>query len=184
MRLFRHSIRFTVAAIVVGLLAGPAAAGTQPEGLLPGSGWQPSNHVSQSTGWDFGHLSIPAIGLSEPVRVGVDLSVLDQGVGYWAGTARPGEEGNVVLAGHRSTFTQPFIDLHKLRVGDIVTMTDNEGYDVMYRVSETMIVEPSDMWITFDRPTPTLTMFACHPIGSAAQRIVVVAALISRHRMM
>ena len=47
-----------------------------------------------------------------------------------------------------------------------------------------MIVEPEDMWITYDHETPTLTMFACHPKGSAEKRIVVVAELVSSQRML
>lgn len=184
MGLIDHSIRFTTAAIAVVLFAGPASAATQPDGLIPGPSRQPSNHATQSAAWNLGELKIPAIGLVETVRVGVDETVLNQGVGFWAGTATPGDEGNVVLAGHRTTFSQPFHDLDKLSVGDVISITDNRGDDVMYRVSETMIVDPTDIWITYDRPVPTLTMFACHPKGSAAQRIVVVAELVSRHRML
>jgi len=179
MRLLRHSIRFTVAAIVVAFVAAPAAAGDVPPGLTPGDARQPSNHRSQASAWNVGHLSIPAIGLSEPVRAGVSLDVLDQGVGHWAGTSSPGAAGNVVLAGHRTTFTRPFHDLDRLSPGDVIEMTNGQGIEVKYRVSETMIVDPSATWITFDHKNPTLTLFACHPKGSAAQRIVVVADLVS-----
>jgi sortase A len=184
MRLFRHSIRFTIAAFAVVALAVPASAGTEPEGLTPGPSRQPTSHASQSAAWNVGTLTIPAIGVDESVLLGVDASVLDQGVGFWAGTSTPGTGGNVVLAGHRTTHGRPFNDLDKLRVGDVVSMTDSDGIDVIYRVSETMIVEPSDLWITYDRPKPTLTMFACHPKGSAEQRIVVVAELVSNQRML
>jgi sortase A len=114
----------------------------------------------------------------------VDATDHHQGVGIWAGTSTPGTGGNVVLAGHRTTHGLPFNDLDKHRVGDVVSMTDSDGIVVIYRVSETMIVEPSDLWITYDRPKPTLTMFACHPKGSAEQRIVVVAELVSNQRML
>jgi sortase A len=184
MGLIDHSIRFMTAAIAVVIFAGPASAATQPDGLVPGPSRQPSNHATQSAAWNLGELKIPAIGLVETVRVGVDETVLDQGVGYWAGTATPGSEGNLVLAGHRTTFSRPFRDLDKLAVGDVVSITDKSGVDVIYRVTETMIVDPTDVWITYDHPVPTLTMFACHPKGSAAQRIVVVAELVSRHRML
>ena len=179
MRLIRHSIRFTIAACVLLVMAGPASAGTAPEGLERGSARQPANHPSQSAGWDLGNLRIPTIGLEETVRAGVDSAVLDRGVGHWAGTSLSGREGNVVLGGHRTTWSRPFEDLDKLLVGDIVYMTDSWGVEFMYKVAETIIVEPSDMWITYDRENPTLTMFACHPKGSVEFRIVVVADLIS-----
>jgi sortase A len=165
-------------------MAVPASAGTEPEGLQPGPSRQPTSHSSQSAAWTVGTLTIPAIGVDEVVRLGVDPSVLNRGVGLWAGTSEPGGEGNVVLAGHRTTYSRPFSNLDKLTVGDIVSMTDADGIDVIYRVSETMIVEPEDMWITYDHETPTLTMFACHPKGSAEKRIVVVAELVSSQRML
>jgi len=107
------------------------------------------------------------------------MSVIDRGVAHWSGTALPGEAGNLVLAGHRTTKTKPFFDLDKLKPGDLVFMTDGRGFEVMYRVSESFIVEPSDLWITYDSPTPTLTMFACHPKGSERYRIVVKADLVA-----
>jgi sortase A len=179
MRLFRHSIRFIVAAIAVMLMAGPATANSVPEGWEPGPSRQPSNHRAQSAAWLLGTLRIPAIDVDEQVRVGVDLSVLNQGVGFWAGTSPPGGDGNVVLAGHRSTWTHPFEDLDDLDPGDLIYMTDAQGIDVMYRVANTMIVEPRDVWITWDHPSPTMTLFACHPKGSARYRIVVIAELVS-----
>lgn len=183
MRLLRNSVRFAFIVLAVMLLAAPVTADTQPAGLTPGPSRQPSNHALQSAAWSMGELRIPDIDLTETVRLGVSPAVLDQGVGQWVGTSEPGTDGNVVLAGHRTTYSQPFHDLDDLRVGDPVFMTNSEGDEVLYRVSETLIVDPTDIWITFDRETPTLTMFACHPKGSAAQRIVVVAELVSEHRM-
>jgi sortase A len=130
-----------------------------------------------------GELRIPSIDLTETVRLGVSPSVLNQGVGQWVGTSEPGTAGNVVLAGHRTTWSRPFYDLDLLRTGDPVYMTNNDGEEILYRVKETLIVDPTDMWITFDREEPTLTMFACFPKGSSAQRIVVIAELVSEYRM-
>jgi len=172
-----------VAAIAVALMAGPASAGSVPEGYTQGSSRQPTNHPTQSAAWQVGTLTIPAIDVDEPVSLGIGLSVLNVGVGHWSGTSRPGDDGNVVLGGHRTTWTHPFRDLDDLETGDLVYMTNAQGIDVMYKVSETMIVEPRDMWITFDKETPTLTLFACHPKGSAKYRIVVVADLLSSQPM-
>lgn len=173
-----------VASLAVGLMAGPASAGSVPQGYEPGPSRQPSNHRVQSAAWPLGTLRIPAIDLVEQVRVGVDLSVLNQGVGHWAGTSTPGGDGNVVLAGHRTTWTHPFEDLDDLSHGDLIFMTDGRGIDVMYKVTDISIVEPTDMWITWDRPQPTMTLFACHPKGSARYRIVVVADLVSRQPLL
>ena len=102
---------------------------------------------------------------------------------HWAGTAGPGDEGNVVLAGHRTTHTRPFEDLDRISVGDLVYLDDGSGFEVIYRVDKTFIVDPSDLWITYNRDRPSLTMFACHPKGSARYRIVVTAELLTGRKI-
>ena len=52
-----------------------------------------------------------------------------------------------------------------------------------YRVSDTFIVAPEDIWISYDLGRPMVTMFACHPKGSARQRIVVQAELLAGRRV-
>jgi len=183
MRLIRHSIRFTLAMIVIVAVAGPASASSVPDGYESSASRQPSNHRSQSAGWEFSNIRAPSIGMDEPVLAGIDISVLNRGVGHWAGTALPGEEGNVVLGGHRTTWTHPFREIDELVPGDIIYMTDSGGSEVMYRVRESFVVEPTDLWITYDQGSPTLTLFACHPMGSARFRIVVVADLVSTQGM-
>ncbi len=46
-----------------------------------------------------------------------------------------------------------------------------------YLVTGTQIVTPDSLWIVDPTDTPTATLFACHPLGSTAQRIVVNLAL-------
>lgn len=164
-------------------LSGPALALTPPEDAFPNSARQPSFHRTQSSGYVLGSIEIPAIDLDETIRSGVSLSVIDQGVAHWVGTVGPGEDGNVVLAGHRTTHSKPFADLDRLGDGDLVYVTDGQGFAVMYKVSETTIVDPQDLWITYDRDKPMLTMFACHPKGSARYRIVVTADLVGGRRI-
>jgi len=134
--------------------------------------------VTQQLGIVVGRLEIPAINLDDMIREGVDLSVIDRGVAHWSGTADPGGAGNVVLAGHRTTHSAPFLDLDKLEPGDDIYVTGIGGRIATYRVVETLIVTPADMWIVDPTDTPMLTMFACHPKGSARQRIVVRAELV------
>lgn len=145
----------------------------------PPSSRQRADDPDQTTGRLVGSIRIPHIGLDAPVRSGVSLSVIDLGPAHWVGTATPGGAGNVVIAGHRTTHSAPFRDLDRLQPGDLVYLTDPTGFDVMYRVAETFIVEPMDIWITYETPDPVLTMFACHPVGSDAQRIVVRADLVA-----
>ncbi|MFQ5968407.1 MAG: sortase [Acidimicrobiia bacterium] len=133
----------------------------------------------QQLGFYVGRVEVPAIGVDEVVREGVSLDVIDLGVARWAGTARPGGVGNLVLAGHRSTHTSPFEDLDQLAPGDLIHVTGLDGTRVSYEVSETLIVTPEDIWVVEQTPDPILTLFACHPKGSYRQRIVVRADLMS-----
>jgi len=171
----RLLLRFALLGVLVIAWATPATAVVRSENLTPSAARQPVFHRSQSSAAEIGTLRIPAIGLDETVRSGVAMSVIDQGVAHWAGTSGPGGSGNVVLAGHRSTMTRPFQDLDQLRQGDLIYMTAPDGSEIMYRVSDSYVVDPTDIWITYDGPEASLTMFACHPKGSARYRIVVTA---------
>ncbi len=161
-----------------------AASGAEQEAVLaegwaPASARQPSYAQIQDAGLSMGRLRIPAIDVDEIVRAGVSPEVIDRGPAHWIGTALPGETGNMVLAGHRTTHTAPFLRLGELTVGDLVYVTEARGFEVMYRVTERFVVRPDAIWITWDNGEPMLTMFACHPLGSATQRIVVRAEMIA-----
>jgi sortase A len=134
--------------------------------------------ATQQLGITTGRLEIPAIGLDEPIREGVHLSVIDRGVAHWAGTAEAGGFGNMVLAGHRTTKTAPFRHLDRLQPGDSIRVVAFDGRAAEYVVRETVIVSPSDIWIVEQTDVPMVTLFACHPKRSARQRIVVRAELV------
>ena len=184
MRLRRLGIRFTVFAAVTAVLltSSPVLAADQ-QARLPNPARQPTFHRSQDSGAFVGILRIPAIGVDEVVRSGVSLDVIDRGVAHWAGTAGAGQAGNVVLAGHRTTHSRPFWALDELVVGDLLSLTDGSGFEVLYRVTGSFVVDPSAMWISYETEKPELTMFACHPKGSAAYRIVVSADMVSGRRI-
>jgi sortase A len=94
------------------------------------------------------------------------------------GTAAPGGSGNVVIAGHRTTHGAPFGDLDRLQPGDLVLFEGRYGVDIMYSVTETLIVTPDAIWVTYDTGDDIATLIACHPKGSLRQRIVVRAKLV------
>ncbi len=120
-----------------------------------------------------------------PVVVeGVSTSDLKKGPGHIPGTALPGEVGNVVLSGHRTTYGAPFERFDELRPGDAVVVETRDSW-FTYTVTGTRIVRPSAVEVTWPVPgdrdaTPTqrlLTMTTCHPRFSARQRMVVSAQL-------
>jgi len=125
---------------------------------------------------ELGGISIPKLGLDAQLLSGIRLTTLDNGPGHWPGSALPGEVGNVVVAAHRTSHSAEFRHIDQLVEGDVV-MFDTEDGEVEYTVTETLIVYPDAMWIVDPSDTATATLFACHPPGSVAQRIVVKLAL-------
>lgn len=139
-----------------------------------GGGSASSGGSGASTGT---RIEIPKIGLSQTLHEGVALSVLDLGLGHWPGTAMPGQNGNMVIAGHRMSHGHVFRDLDLLVPGDQLIATSG-GTTHTYEVTGTQIVNPDAIWITNATSNATATLFACHPKGSTRQRIVVSLALV------
>lgn len=125
---------------------------------------------------EMGTLSIPKIGVKMTMYEGIRLTTLDYGPGHWPGTALPGQIGNVVVGGHRTSKHRVFRNVDQLVAGDEIIFTDANGTHV-YLVSRVEVVNPTDIWIIDPTETATVTLFACHPPGSTAQRIVVFADL-------
>jgi sortase A len=132
-----------------------------------------------------GSIEIPKIGLTHPVFHGITMRNIDKGPSHWPGSALPGEVGNTVFAGHRVTKTHPFRNIHQLVPGDEVFFTVDpaafgaSGVPVRtrYVVTGHEVVPPTALRIADPTPTPTGTLFACHPPGSARYRYVVKLAL-------
>jgi sortase A len=118
-----------------------------------------------------GHLSIPRLDLDTDVYQGLSLSTINNGPSHWPGTALPGHLGNVTLAGHRVTHSRPFQHLEQLQTGDVATFTTDEG-TFTYEFAGREIVTPDRVDIATQWAAYTATMFACHPPGSARERIV------------
>jgi sortase A len=156
------------------------------------------------TGGDaFAVLYIPRLG-SDYQRVvleGTAEKELSQGPGHYAGTALPGQPGNVGLAGHRVGKGSPFLDLDTLRPGDPIVVETVDSWFV-YRVLGDVatgdlegdpsgipgreIVAPTDVGVLSPTPNgpedaaPTgsyLTLTTCHPRYSARQRLIIHADL-------
>jgi sortase A len=124
-----------------------------------------------------GRIVIPKIGVDLETYEGVDQRTLKFGPSRWEISARPGQSGNTVFAGHRTTFTRPFYDIDLLAVGDEVTFVTESGVHT-YRTTQFFVVGEADVWIAEPTDTPTFTLFACHPKGSERQRYVVKGDLV------
>lgn len=119
-----------------------------------------------------GTIEIPKIGVSRTLYEGITLETLNAGPGHWPGTAMPGQFGNAVIGGHRTSHGKPFRNIDQLVPGDEVILTTADGRFV-YHVTSTEIVTPDAVRIVDQTPGYTATLFACHPPGSTSHRIVV-----------
>jgi sortase A len=156
----------------------PAATGPQ---VLPQP--QPSPLVAYANVpvTQVGEISIPKIGLHTPYYEGVWLTIIDVGPGHWPGTASAGGYGNMVLAGHRVSHSHPFRNIDQLAPGDPIFVSDATGI-YTYKVTSTEVVTPDSLWIVDQKPGHAITLFACHPPGSATYRYVVHGTLVSAPR--
>jgi sortase A len=125
---------------------------------------------------DVGSIAIPKLDVDMTMYEGIRLSTLDYGPGHWPGTAMPGQVGNVVVGGHRTSSHRVFRNVDQLVAGDEIIFRDDAG-EHTYHVNRVEIVDPTAIWIVDPTETATATLFACHPPGSTTQRIVVFADL-------
>jgi sortase A len=119
---------------------------------------------------------IPKIGIDKIVVEGVSRSDLKKGPGHYPTTPLPGQPGNAAIAGHRTTYGQPFHRVDELAPGDEIIVTTLQG-TFRYEVSGTEIVPPSAVEVIDDQGDDRLTLTSCHPKYSARQRIIVSALL-------
>jgi sortase A len=124
-----------------------------------------------------GHIAIPRLGVDEPLHEGMSLTMINRGPSHWPGSALPGQVGNMVIAGHRTTYSRPFYDLDLVQPGDEMVI-HHDGVTYTYVADRTEIVDDAAMWIIDQSYGFTATTFACHPKGSARQRIVVFWQLV------
>jgi sortase A len=122
-------------------------------------------------------IRIPTIGVDQVVFSGVDRQTLKSGPGHMEWTPLPGQPGNAVISGHRTTYGRPFYDLDQLVAGDRIEVESQAGVHG-YEVREVLIVQPTDVWVTDDRPGGWLTLTTCHPKFSARERLVIVAEMV------
>ncbi len=135
------------------------------------SGGAPS---SFEEGAPLGQIAVPRLGLSSAILEGTSDHTLQLSVGHVRGTARPGQAGNICLAGHRDSFFRP---LRRITPGDEIWIRSPEGPSV-YRVVETRIVGREQTSVLAPESVDVLTLVTCYPFeffGSAPERFVVRA---------
>ncbi|MBM7618419.1 sortase A [Bacillus tianshenii] len=130
-----------------------------------------------SVGDGIGDLVIPRLEASIPIYHGASEEELKKGIGHVANSKLPGEDGNIVLSGHRDTV---FRRLGELEVGDSLYVEYGEG-EYHYKIRRIRIVDADDTTVLVPKPKETLTVTTCYPfrfIGNAPERYVLEAVRI------
>lgn len=148
----------------------------------------PGARAAPPLGTAIARLHVPSLDEYEPWAVveGVDVPALKRGPGHMPGTALPGQVGNVVLSGHRTTYGAPFNRWDELGAGDQVVLETQEGW-FTYTLIGSQVVAPTAVDVTLPVPgqrgaapvEPLLTMTTCEPEYSAAERMIVSGRLTS-----
>ncbi len=138
-------------------------------------------------------IAIPALDLDTVVVEGTSPAALRAGAGHYAGTPLPGQGGNVAIAGHRTTYGRPFHRLDELAIGDEIRLSTPVGVHIYRVVAPSGLAEcvqlvedrgacithPRDWQVIDPTTASTLTLTTCHPKGSARQRLIIRAELVS-----
>jgi sortase A len=121
-------------------------------------------------------LTIRKLSLEVPVFEGTEELLLNRGVGRITDTAKPGDAGNIGIAGHRDGF---FRCLKDIQIGDRIELaTPNQK--ITYAVDAIEIVVPENVGVLLPRSRPALTLVTCYPfyfVGSAPKRFIVHASI-------
>jgi sortase A len=123
-----------------------------------------------------GRIRIPRIGANYVVVDGTKAGDLRKGPGLYEQTPFPGAGGTTAIAGHRTTYGAPFRRVDQLKQGNRIIVTMPYG-EFTYTVERLRIVLPTALWVINRVSYDRLVLSACHPLYSAAKRIIVFARL-------
>lgn len=134
-------------------------------------------------------IEIPKIDVEEVVVQGVDTEALKSGPGHYPSCRDgfdpplclpeeyfPGEDGMVIVSGHRTTYGAPFWDLQELKPGDLIHVEAKWG-DFTYRVTDTKVVA-ADTPVHAPVGQAQILLTTCNPRFSAAERLLVRGELV------
>ncbi|HEX9888202.1 MAG TPA: class E sortase [Nitriliruptorales bacterium] len=153
--------------------------------------WEAS--ITGESGTPLTKIAIPAIDIETLVVEGTSPAALRAGAGHYPNTPLPGQNGNVAIAGHRTTYGRPFNRLDEIPVGSEIWLVTPVG-DYLYRTTSApagyqqeerpggellsgFVTTPKDWRIIEPTSVSSLTLTTCHPKGSASERLIVRAEL-------
>lgn len=125
-----------------------------------------------------GRIRAPRGKIDSVIVEGTATGDLRKGPGLYESTVYPGVGGTTAIAGHRTTYGAPFRNIDGLNPGARIVVEMPYG-EFTYRVQERKIVPPTAVHVTKNVGYDRLVLTACHPLYSAAKRMVVFARLVS-----
>jgi len=103
---------------------------------------------------------------------GTTPSQLAKGPGVYQQGVKPGEHGNLSIAGHRNAYGSWFRHLDKLEPGDEMYVTvDTTAY--FYSVEKVFVTVPTDWSVVAPTAYDAITLTTCHPYGATTHRLIV-----------
>jgi sortase A len=122
---------------------------------------------------------IPSIDIDFIVVEGTDYVSLKKGPGHYPASADPwNETGQVAIAGHRTTYLHPFLNLDRVHAGDPIELITKHG-TYRYEVDRVFVLpEATSGQAIVDTVRPTLVLTTCHPKYSSRERMIVTATLV------
>ena len=132
--------------------------------------------IVPSEGDPIGVLQIPRTGTNQVVVQGIGSNDTKSGPGHDPSTPAPGQVGNAVIVGRRTTYGAPFAGLDQMRVGDSIYATTRQGA-FLYTVEHTGTAPLGDPAVAAATHDNRLTLITADPAYRPQREIVVVAAL-------
>jgi LPXTG-site transpeptidase (sortase) family protein len=115
-------------------------------------------------------------GSDEPYTSFEWTTALKKGPAHYPDTADPWDgTGRVAIAGHRTTYLHPFLNLDQVRPGDRIRLLTKHG-TFLYEVDRNFVVPAAGSGVVLEQTErPTLVLTTCHPRYSSRERLIVTA---------
>ena len=140
-------------------------------------------------------LIIPKINIDVPIDFNArpdqasQLKSMENGVAWFGipgANSKPGQIGNTVIAGHSSNdvvdtgaYKFIFARLEQMSQGDTIYI-NYEGKRYMYTVTKKDVVKPTEVSkLVYPTDKPILTLITCTPLGTALNRLLIIAEQVS-----
>jgi LPXTG-site transpeptidase (sortase) family protein len=122
---------------------------------------------------------IPSIDIDFIVVQGTDYVSLKKGPGHYRDSADPWDRtGRVGIAGHRTTYLHPFLNLDRVHAGDMIELITKHG-TYTYEVDRNFVLPQAGSGVVLAQTKRrSLVLTTCHPKYSSRDRLIVTATLV------